>query len=215
LANLVRSEILGYSPDMIIVYGFFNDIYYSDVVFRKDRYLLTLINSFLLDHSVFYLSLREKLCRLMRKDIGELYRGSVETITENLMKDDSILARYRRNMGKIITAAKGRGTAVVIVKQAAYLTDAKLQKGVMTSREMEPFYKKFCSAIDEIGKEYRIVVIGANEEFDRLPGEGDYFLEGDGIHLTPEGNCFLADVIFKGIRGYLDIDMEKVKEVRT
>ncbi len=198
MKNLIKREVFDYSPDMIIIYGFFNDTYYSKVVFKKDSYLLTMFNSFLLDKSVFYLSLREKLCKVMKTDIGELYRGSLDALAANLMKDDSILSAYEKNMDEIIAAAKKRGVEVVIAKQALYLVDIKRRAGRLTTDRMRPYYDRFYSRIDAIGRRNSIKVISANEAFEALPDKGRYFL--DGTHLTREGNEFLASIAFDGIK---------------
>ena len=199
MRNLIEKEAVNYLPDMIIIYGFFNDIYYSDVVFRKDSYLLTVLNSFLLDKSVFYLSLREKLCKSLNKDIGELYRGSLDTLVKNLMKDNSILDKYQRNMDEIIELAGSRGVRVVLVKQALHLVDIASRSGTLTTDRMKQFYDRFYDRIDHIGQVNSVKVVSANEIFEGLRDKDRYFI--DGTHLTVEGNELLASIVFDGIKG--------------
>ncbi len=204
MKNLVKSEIFGYQPDLLIIQGFFNDIYYSDLVFKKSSHLLSLMNTFLLDHSVFYLSLREKLCKILEKDIGMLYRGSLETLKENLMEDSSIQESIRDNLVEIISESGKKGIPVIILKQAFYPGDKNITKKYMLiNNDLKPYYSRIYSTLDTLEQEGRAHVVSVNYAFDNLSGSEKDELFLDGVHLSARGNRLLSDIVFEDIKEYL------------
>jgi len=201
MKNIIKAEILDYSPNLIIIYGFFNDIYYSDVVFKKDSYFLTLLDAFLLEHSVFYRSLREKLCKILDKDIGMLYRGSLEVLVTNLMANKSILRDLNNNLQNIIDISKEHNTKIIIVKQALWLTDINIRNnGILESDKLKPFYDNIYLLIDKIGDRNSVQIISANESLMSLSENKKDKVFWDGVHLTAEGNELLASTIFEEIK---------------
>lgn len=210
MKNMFMAEIINYSPDMVIIYGFFNDIYYSKATLGRGRYLLAIINGFLLDHSVFYLSLREKMSVSMKKDAGMLYRGSLEAQVQQLGEDDSIVDGLALNLTEMIKTANARNISIIIVKQAINLFDTSdARKGALLDKKLKPFYNRIYSEIDKVGDENGAKVIPANEMFDKIPEKdrSDFYV--DNLHLTPKGNRLLANIVFEGIKEEIDRDMAR------
>jgi lysophospholipase L1-like esterase len=204
MKNLIKAEVLDYSPDMIIIYGFFNDVYYSPVVFRKGAYLLALINGFLMDRSVFYLSLREKMCKFFGEDIGMLYRGPRGAIIDSLAKDGSIIHSMRENLGEGINAARERGIDTVLGAQALYISDRKTKIGsILQSGSLKPFYERVYAEIDSLGKAESVRVIAANDVFENLGDSEKDKVFLDSTHLSADGNRLLAGIFFEGIKDLL------------
>ena len=162
---------------------------------------MTLLNSFLLEHSVFYLSLREKIHKTMGNDIGMLHRGSLEVLTENLLNDRTIESKLWKNLKEIIGLAKKENVTVVIAKQAVWLTDINVRNnGILESDKLRPFYKRIYLLIDEIGRNNKVKVISAEEDFENLSDKEKDNLFWDGVHLTDKGNNILASLIFEEIK---------------
>lgn len=197
IENLLRHEIVKLNPDIIIINSVFNNFYYNKVYTDKYRAsLLQKINMILLHKSLFYMTLREKMASISGILIGDIYRVPVEVTVNNFLKDKAFWRDMKATFRDVSGIAKDNNVRLIIIKEPIRLRDYKQAKwGMLLDKRFAPLYEKMYILLDEIAKEENVKIIDMISYFDSFPEKDKVFI--DGLHLTEEGNEYMARVIAK------------------
>ena len=194
ISNLLREEILSIDPDMIILYSLINNFYYNDNAYRYHANLLQTIHRGLLLHSLFYLTLREKMTVIFGQETGNLYKAPLKDILNNFLQDDSFWHELKATFNDIIRTAEDNNIKVVIIKQAVWLRDhGQARCGILLDKKVKPIYDRAYGLLDEVASSENIELIDAASHFNNVAEKDKFFT--DGVHLTDKGNEYLAALI--------------------
>lgn len=190
--NLFHKEIIPLKPDAVIVNSIANNFLSSYIAYKFD--LLGKVNKFLLDKSLLYMTLREKIMVSSGKSIVSIYRASTGTMVKNFMKETRFYSELKDSYLKIIREAKAANIRVVILKEAGFFGSGGTDhRGAILDGSFKPVWGKVYSLLDEIGKEEGVDVVDSEKYFENMRDAGSLFT--DGLHLTNEGNDRLAKLV--------------------
>lgn len=200
IGDLLENEVIELKPDMIIINSVFNNFYYSNVHMHKYRAsLLQRINTVLMQRSLFYMTLREKIAGLSGILIEDIYKAPLEVTVRDFLKDDEFWFNLKDTFKNIVIATKSNNIKLVIINQPIRLCDYKQAKcGMMLDKRFKPVYQKAYALLDEIAREENIEIIDIASYFDSLLEKDRFFI--DGLHLTKEGNECMARLIADNIK---------------
>lgn len=199
IRNLFEKEILPLKPDMVIVNSVFNNLYYSEHTRKYHKNLLQTVNKFLLAKSLFCMTLSEKMARIAKTPIGDVYKAPIRDIVKNFMKTDSFWDGWKSALKAIIKEARAHDIKVVLITEPAWLRDHKTDNcGLLLDKQFRPVYKKAYAMIKEVGVEEDVPVVDAASYFNALPDKSGYFT--DGVHLTEKGTEDMAKLIAEKIK---------------
>lgn len=225
MRDLVKERIGDGEWDLMIVHGLFNhfvsfypDHYNSkiDKIFVEGGEVKTvynwgkmavpeMLNIFLMEHSYFYTRLREKVLRIMRRDLNRYYAdkgkaayigGRAENKTYPIRSErdrDSILqmflVRYYRAVEEIVAASRAHGTEIILV-----IPPYPFFRGSDVDDEYFRFvFDKARRCLVRVAEIYGVPVVDTDRAFRERGRSADLFL--DPVHLSPKGNRLLADII--------------------
>lgn len=183
--NLFKKEIVSLSPDMIIVNCMVNNFLSSKNIYSSNALHKTSI--FLLNKSLFYMTLREKIRKIAKKPIVDIYRGSFNNVLNAFLEDKEFYESFKKDYNSIIDFAKKNSIKVVIIKEPAWI---RAGQGMIFETQFKTIWDKMYVILDEVGIERDVKVFGID-----VPKNEEYFI--DGVHLTPKGNKYFADTICK------------------
>lgn len=186
LIHLIRPEILPLEPDLILIMSMFN--HYFVVSNEGWRRPLIHLRKLLEQRSVLFLTLSEKFT----------YFSDERSILAKLFV---LFADYRSYLEDIIEQSKSKGARVFVVMQPI-LPRGKSGKNLIpgsTASEQgwEPrFYKKVLRLVDTVARLKQVVVVDASV------ATGGFSLDmfQDAVHLTSEGNAFVAQKIIESMK---------------
>ncbi|MFC1577216.1 SGNH/GDSL hydrolase family protein [Candidatus Omnitrophota bacterium] len=207
MLDLVNSEILRFRPDVIVLYAAFNDYRNAGVfdnagTFNNSAIKRILGNTFvwLYHHSLLFSSIYEKVTIFSKKAMPI---GSAKQAFED----------YRENLGDIIETAQNNGIRIVLVKQPLFIDGFPALQDENTQNEIEQkilkeekisfeqaYYWMQSSLLDileGLSDQYGITLVDPVKEMHKLNAEEALF--HDIVHLTEEGNSYLAGEILKGL----------------
>ena len=121
-----------------------------------------------------------------KKLIIDIYMGALDDVLGSFLKDKAFYALLKGYYESIIHIAQKNNITVIIIKEPAWLNN----RGMIFDVKFKPVWDKMYNMLDEVGREYNVKVL----EID-IPKNDEYFM--DGAHLTPKGNEYLADTIYK------------------
>jgi len=198
--NLIHKDVIPLEPDAVIINSIANNFLSSPIAYKYD--LTGKVNQFLLDKSLFYMTLREKIMVSTGRSIVSIYRASTWVMVKNFMKDKKFYTDLKNSYLKIIREAKANRIRVIILKEVGLFGNSGAKyRGVILDKSFEPVWDKVYSLLDEIGKEEGVVVVDSDKYFKNLQDAGPLFI--DGLHLTNEGNDRLAKLTAERIRDYI------------
>jgi len=190
--NILEKELIYYKPDMVICYLVFNHIHKRRFQINVKPALSWRIKHWLSCKSVFVLTLREKLTSVFKLEgniIGDIYIPAVNPrkLAEGFLNTPEIFEDYREFISEFIRICKENGVTPVLVSEAMILDG----DSALLSEEMEAVYKKMYAIQSSLGVQFIDAATPMKEHKD---------LFTDGIHLHPEGNEALAEIIYEKIR---------------
>lgn len=166
---LFKTEIIKLNPDLVTINSLCNDWILGRL---SGRNLLVKLHMFLMDKSLFYTTLNEKISVLRSRGAGGAYRS-----------DEKSLRVYRDYLTKIIKLAESRGIRIIIIKQPLNFLE-----------KQQAYHAPFYAVIDEVSREFGIPVVAGGAEFDGPEKSG---LFTDVVHLSDKGNQVLARLIYE------------------
>ena len=186
LVHLIRPEILPLKPDLILIMSMFN--HYFVVANEGWRRPLIHLRKLLEQRSVLFLTISEKFT----------YFSDERSIFAKLFV---LFADYRSYLEDIIEQCRSEGARAFVVMQPI-LPRGKAGKNLIpgsTAPEQgwEPgFYKKVLRLVDAAARSKQAVVVDASV------ATGGFSLDmfQDAVHLTSEGNAFLARKIMESMK---------------
>ncbi|MBI2880125.1 MAG: SGNH/GDSL hydrolase family protein [Candidatus Tectomicrobia bacterium] len=186
LVPLLRREVLPLRPDLLVVMSVFN--HYFVTTQASWRRPLIRLRSLLEGRSVLFLTLSEKLTYFTGGDslFGRLF---------------VLFADYRGYLEEMIGLAESAGSRVFLVKEPILprgKTGKSLVPGSTASEQgWEPrFYRKVLRLLDDTARSRGAVVVDAST----LTGGFPLAMFYDVVHLTPEGNRYLAERVLEAMR---------------
>jgi len=204
IACLFKKEIIPLHPDIITINSVLNNFYFSDLAYKAPPpHPLSLqgINNFLLTKSVFYVTLREKLALLLKQEMVSIYRAPPKQAAKNFMNTESFWVDLEKSFKDIIYYAKLNNIKVLIIEEPIITSFFKNRNYVLLDKGIEPVYRRVASLLKKISIEEGVSLLETHDSFKNIPAE-EYFT--DGLHLTPKGNEFLANLIAEKIREMAD-----------
>jgi len=187
-------------PDIIIVMTAYNDVVPmtipeeeyelidGKIVFKLPWYMG--IHRFFKEHSVFYVTLREKLSILKygKPEYAYTLAHKIETPKIDNTQIEKSLLGYKKNLEKIINLTSKNEIKLIFLKPP-----------ISEMREKEyPFYhkcfKKVVTVLQEVCCKSNVVLLDVNDFLKVLREEEIYV--GDGLHFTDGANKKMAIGIF-------------------
>ncbi len=191
------------------------------------------INIFLNEHSYFYVRFRERLLKSIHrgKTLGQIYqmRASeagkkskerkpfIEGIPDIKYYDmstkdnkndviNSFFRRFREDIESIIIDAKAHNVDVVLVIPPYPLMKYSVWKSTKTDQNISDdlFKEVFYSAkniLTELSVKYNLLFIDNDNELNKRGRNEIYFY--DAIHLSPQGNHVIAEILAEKLQPYL------------
>ncbi len=198
IANLFEEEIIALEPDIIVINSMLNNLYYSKIMNNSQVFPISWqrINRILLTKSLFYMTLREKLAVLFQNNIANIYRADRNQVINNFLKTEVFWSNLENVFKDIIHNGKSHNIEVIIVEEPVSLSFFPDESWIMLDRRMEPIYKKMLLLFRKISRDENIDIVETHDYFDQISPK-DYFI--DGVHLTPKGSEYLADLIAKKV----------------
>jgi lysophospholipase L1-like esterase len=219
ILSLVQSEILSYDPDLLTIYGAYNDAAWP----LQQADAITQVAAWFRDHSFAYLRLQETVGSQFNKWQGRIARlvfGDRASVEAFAAQTTQVAARYRRNLEAVIALAKSRGIPVILIKQPMTARIVEIQSGEYRKsyeEEFRQFSAKFkanedlsliellllgqhrvVEEMEAIAKEHNLAVVDNAAIVD-----ADRKLMASYVHLTAEANRRLARALQPVIETYL------------
>jgi lysophospholipase L1-like esterase len=170
--NLIRDELLDYSPDILIVYGGVND---QDperrLAVREGATLVKHLHDLLYYRSIFYTLALEKI---------SVMRGN-SPVPLTVYKKDEFLKTFAANTGAIIDLCRKKNVRVVFVREMVNGNERLTQRMDQEAAVL----KNLC---ERQGVEYLDLTTAFRDS--QQPGARVF---SDHIHLGPAGFAILAD----------------------
>jgi len=199
IANLFNSEIVKLDPDMIIINSLFNNLFYSQHTYSHRLDGPHIINHFLLNKSLLYTTIREKLAYMLHKPAGDIYKAPLKNMVKNFLDDDNFWFRFRLMYESIVKTAMEQNIKIIIITQPVWLRDHKKGEcSIMLDNRFKPVYDRAKEVLFNMTGSRDIRIIDAQELFSLRQDKDKLF--SDGLHLTHEGNALLAETIENHIR---------------
>jgi lysophospholipase L1-like esterase len=205
LLDLLRNEVIKYTPDMIVFCEAFNDYHGIDEIgpvariFRSVPRLLT----FLYNKCLLFAIVLEK-------------RGLYSKKVYNKALMDKLLADYSDNTRKMVSFAQGKGVAIILIEQGSYIKGydmsfgkglvqaigKKIGSGVPVTRDEAYYYMHAATRdiIESIGTDMSVPVVDFHRALSRYPPDEVFY---DTAHLTEKGNEVIAGELAKEVRGHI------------
>lgn len=204
IRNLFRYELLGYSPDMLIIYSGFNDAF--PVLFEHEESLGYRLHKLFYYRWMLYTILREKYSSIRYKTAAPI---------PDPRPPEKISKRFYSELKGITDIAKARGIKLIFIPEIANTQEKKLElNDVVKGSEYDSFYaleKKYYDLTSDASinpkNSYAIQHFYNNRLMEQLAAEMDIpitdpkpFLNKssdifiDHAHFTPEGTRILAGI---------------------
>lgn len=194
ITNLFKNEIINLKPDLVVINNVCNNLYYSDLVYRSSTISLQKINQFLLDKSIFYMTLREKIAKIFHHEIGDIYRVSLKQTISNFFNDADFWKTLGSDFRNLIRLARSNRVDVIIVEEPVLLGSYEESgSGMLLNEDFKPIYDKVYNLLREVSQQEHAAFINAADYFNESTKRVEFFV--DGLHLTPDGNKYLAQLI--------------------
>ena len=200
---LLQSELVNYSPDMVIVYSAFNHLlkHRSGVNVPQDLHLfLYKTAQWFSTKSLLFLTLREKFALTFKTGfcLGDMYipTNNPKTLAKAFLNTPRIFDLYRRNLEDFIKICKDHNIKPVLVTEACI---CKGDSYLLLGKDMEVIYDKMYGIMEDVAKKNSAIFIDAARAMRRLP-DSEALLYTDGLHLRSRGNQVLADIIYAALR---------------
>jgi lysophospholipase L1-like esterase len=192
--NLLKNELMRYSPDIIVVYSAFNDAFEPRLT--RGMSILTRLHEILYYRWMLYTVLLEKY---------SITKYGSPLPFFMLVRD--IPDDYYKNLKPLIETAKNKGIEVILVKQPLNLLpdsirrkDSRKQLEKVYAKTTDEFKRRIilhhyyaCQA-EELAEENNLLFV---DSIPVLEGREELFF--DQIHLNPEGARLLAQLVAKDI----------------
>ena len=182
------------------------------------------LNLLLTRHSAFYTRLREKLLVLNGENIGDYYAeqsGFTSSVQDNSGvhkansdegKDKilrSFLLRYDQALEELILAARSNGVNVVLVIPPYPYFSEEYRTGTIGSKSQTAIdtsyyrnvFEQARQRLTKVSRRHDLLLIDADRGFVERGRDLAWFK--DMVHLTPEGNRVLADIISEKLTSIL------------
>jgi lysophospholipase L1-like esterase len=216
---LLREEISHYDPDVITLYSAFNDAAWPLKVNSFNRAVF-----WIQEHSAAYLLIKETFhtdalySRLMSKITRRIRLTSVNYDSEAFkIEIDQVALRFRNNVQSIVTFAREKGIAVVLIKQPMTAQNRESDSTISYEEEYQGVMKKFRDSAFLLPnqllliKHHRLI-----EEVERMAKEGDIDVVDNiaivdqhkgglasWVHLTEAANLRLAEALQNVLEPYI------------
>jgi len=203
IAKLLKAEIVNLNPDLIVINSVFNNLFMAPITYKFNY--LQKFNLSLAERSLFYMTLREKTAVVFHKPVANLYKVSVKQMRDNFMSDKRFWADLEYAYNDIVKTAKLHRIGVIIINEPVWIYSKNQYRYILLDKELEPVFKNVYSLFVRIAKENENVhAIDVASYF-----VSEKYFSSDGVHLTPEGDKYMAGIIANAI---IDIYMPKVDE---
>lgn len=187
-------ETLHLKPDRIVVMTGYNDtatIYHRTKVDERGQLILTSwyvrLHNFLINHSVFYVTLREKIAILLYGNPAFSFGRPFQKENENPEWFQYYPQHFRNHLEEMVRIASDHQIELVFIKPPL---------GTKRFTQLPVYRKAFTRLMEEltdVSKKYQIPLIDLDPVFSE-PISGKYIGE-DGLHFTDEGNLAIARTV--------------------
>ena len=193
----LKRDVLPLKPRFITIYYGWNDHWTSFGIEDKD------IGKFNLEHPVFLMDVFDnvRIAQLINKVVFTLQQ---KTSTEDQRRPERVsISDYRSNLNQMVQLAKSNDIIPILItapsshkqgREPAYLT----RRWLNDLSELVPLHKQYVEAVRDLSTGEGVPLIDLYQEFGRMSqAELDRYFLKDGIHLTPEGNMKIAEIIYR------------------
>ncbi len=195
ISNLFKKEIVQLKPDLVLIDSVFNNFYYSKHLAQRNN-VFQKANLFLMKKSLFYLTFREKMATLLYKHMGDLYSPPSQRLLYYFLQDNIFWEDMELRFNEIINIAKLNNIKIILIAEPIWLRNhRKSGCSLLLDERLGPIYNKFYTLLYLFSDRNGVEILNAANSFNSIPDKDAYFT--DGIHLTPEGNKYLAYLIAK------------------
>lgn len=209
--NLIRYELVGYKPDLFIIYGGVNELEIHRNYEKKNTgFIIDAIHKLLYYRlSMFYTLLVEKISVIVQKS----------PIPMNIYNNKSE-ENYKQNINKIIEICKKNNIGLIFVRQMVYSKTSLLMSDDLSLEDIKKIQKttlkdedgvdymdyvrifklnQLMKSLNGLCKKYNLEMLDFRKQFyvAALSNERLFF---DYVHLTPNANDLLARLISQSIR---------------
>ena len=211
ILSLLQAEILSLDPDILTVYSAYNDVHWPFEMGAVERF-----TSWLRDHSVTYLLMKETI---LKDEFGAMTNRRVDRKSFEA-QTSRVVARYKANYEQIIAAARSNGIPIIFIKQPMTARYTHIKERNYT-RTYEEEYKSIVRKLDANRKlspvELQILVhhrlvdelaaTARREHIELVDNiailDRDRRLMASAVHLTGEANLNLAKALKPVIEKHL------------
>lgn len=192
--NLFTKEVMGYSPDMIVIYAAWNDAFMYELV--SGNSIPWQIHKALYYRWMLYTLVLEKYSAIKYHSPRPFFH-----------RHKKIMEDYATYLGLVVKKAKENNIGVVLARQPMHTPHDSFDHSLSKDELREAYSKEtdaklsgviahhyYIKQMEEIAKANNIPVVDIAKALEARP---QIFL--DDIHLDPEGNRMLADAIAKVI----------------
>lgn len=204
ILSMLEVEIVGLSPDILLLYIGLNDWGIISRVSGDSLSVLRRVHDFAMGHSMLYLSLQEKVQKSMTGDIHNLYQAEklpIEKRAEETLHNQANWERFRNNLRRIAEVCQRNRIRLILATEAVDLQPSETAKEAWYDKELwGPVYLKGRKIVNAAAAENGLALVDAAEAFDRMDRTGLFL---DLVHLSAEGNEKLARILADGLNPYV------------
>lgn len=199
--SLLKNELINYSPDMVMLYLTFNHLYLRRgcVNIAKDfNYWLYIARNWLSSKSLAFLTVRGRLSAIFHhKGVTSADMDTPcnsKNIAEGFLNTPEAFESYSTELEIFVKTCKDNGITAVLMTEACVCSGNSY---LLLSKDMKSVFDKMYSIMKSIAIKNNVIFIDTAREMDNISNKK---LMYDGLHLTPEGNEVLADIIYKNLK---------------
>jgi len=200
---MLREEILFLNPDIITVYAGYNSWNSRSREGLGWRSALFNLKVFINDHSLFFCTLTEKYYIVNKRAVDEAwYNPGVASL---ILRDQKIWLNFRLYLERICELAKDHNIKVILITQPLCLVSKKPRSFWENRTIWKRHYGLTTDIVKEVAAKYNIECLNlANIIDNTCDDEKRKKLFSDVVHLTDDGNYFLARIISWEINAVLE-----------
>jgi hypothetical protein len=202
LYNLLVDNFEKISPDIITVYSGYNNWNARSREGTGLRSAIFRIKEFLMDRSLLFCTINEKICLLKKRSCDEVWFNP--GVAESILSDKKIWSDFRTNLEKICEFAHRHNVKVVMMTQPLNLAEKNPPSFWEDKKCWGRHYAMSNSIIKDVASRCGAECIDLAEIVDSRYGDDKKDIFMDIVHLTDKGNETLAGYISERLSADID-----------
>jgi len=205
LTDVLKNEMVKLNPDLVIIYVGWNDVMSAIQVTNNAETLSNKTVLWLMRHSLFFVSIREKLAYMLHKHAEYAWcQFKKDKPSADIILDHPSFGQFEYNLRQLIGYLGGRKIKSVLIRfpYRIYHDKPTPQEFNLTSYFWKPAIEKIYAIMDSVSRETGTPVIDCETRFNNIDKTKLFF---DVMHMTPEGNKIFAEVVYNYLQRHGDL----------